>query len=85
MGFWLSNAMIVVFGLVQVAAGVLLLPPKTRVVAAALAALAFFVSTALIFLAGNAIFGMVSLVPTLLACIIVYRSAGFNRNKALDS
>ena len=74
-GFGLSSVLIVVFGLVQISGGILLVPGKTRIPGAVLVALAFVVSTVLIFVEGNLAFGLVSLFPVALACVIIYQSA----------
>ena len=71
--FGLSSVLIVAFGLVQVSGGVLLVPQKTRLPGAVLAALALVVSTILIFVGGNLVFGLVSMLPVALACVIIYQ------------
>ena len=80
-GFGMSSALIVAFGLVQISGGVLLVPRKTRLTGAVLATLALVVSTVLIFIAGNLVFGLVSMLPIALACVIIYQSAGITLNK----
>ena len=71
-GLGLSSVLIVVFGLVQILGGVLLVPRKTRLPGAVLATSAFVVSTVLILVGGNLTFGLVSIIPIALACIIIY-------------
>lgn len=71
----LSTPLIILFGLIQIVAAVLLVSQKTRMVGASLAALAFAVSSVLIFVAGNLSFGLVSILPVLLACIIIYQTS----------
>ena len=66
-GLGLSSALIVVFGLVQIAGGILLAPQKTRMMGAVLAACAFVISTVLIFVGGNLAFGLFSTIPIALA------------------
>ena len=73
--FGLSSVLIVAFGLVQILAGVLLVPQKTRMLGAVLATTALVVSTVLIFVGGNLVFGLVSMLPIALACVIIYQSA----------
>lgn len=80
-GFGLSTAMIVAFGLVQILGGILLVPPKTRLAGAILAASAFVVSIVLIFVAGNITFGLVSMVPVALAVLIIFQSASSSNSK----
>lgn len=75
-GAGLSTAMIVAFGLVQVLGGILLIPGRTRLPGAVLAALAFLMSAILIFTSGNLPFGLVSLIPVALASAIIYQSRG---------
>jgi len=73
--FGLSSALIVAFGLVQMSGGVLLVPQKTRMLGAVLATTALVVSTVLIFVGGNFVFGLISILPIALACVIIYQSA----------
>ena len=80
-GFGLSTAMIVAFGLVQILGGFLLVPPKTRLPGAVLAASALGVSAVLIFVGGNLTFGLVSMLPIALAGVIIYQSARTTHNK----
>ena len=79
--FGLSSALIVAFGLVQIMGGVLLVSQKTRLLGAVLAASALVVSTVLIFVTGNLIFGLVSMLPIALACVIIYQSARTTADK----
>jgi len=81
-GLGLSSVLIVVFGLVQILGGVLLVPRKTRMLGAVLATSAFVISTGLIFIAGNLTFGLVSILPIALACVIIYQSAVVTPNKS---
>ena len=80
-GFGFSSALIIAFGLVQVLGGVLLLPKKTRLPGAILAASALVVSTVLIFVGGNLTFGLVSILPIALAGVIIYQSARITNSK----
>lgn len=77
--FGLSSALIMVFGLVQISAGVLIIPARTRMPGAVMAALAFAVSAVLIFISGNLIFGLASVLPAALACLVVYQSASIKQ------
>ena len=72
-GLGLSSALIIAFGLVQIAGGVLLVPKKTRLLGAVLATSALVLSTVLIFVGSNLVFGLVSILPIALACVIIYR------------
>ena len=75
--FGLTNALIVVFGTVQVLAGLLMVMPKTRVVGSIIAALGFAASAVLLVMAGNAAFAGVSLLPVVLALLVAFK--GFER------
>jgi hypothetical protein len=83
-GFGLSPIMIVIFGLIQVVGGVLVLPAKTRLPGAVLAALAFAVSTMLIFIGGNMTFGLVSMLPLAMACLIIFQSAKAGQTRPVE-
>jgi hypothetical protein len=84
-GVGLNSVMIVTFGLVQIAGGVLLVLRKTRMLGAVLAASALAVSTVLIFIGGNLAFGLVSILPIALACVIIYQSARTTHDKSLNT
>ena len=84
-GFGLSSALIVAFGLVQILGGVLLVPQKTRLAGAVLATSALVVSTVLIFVGGNLAFGLVSILPIALACVIIYQSVRITHSKSLNT
>ena len=73
-GLGLSPVLIIVFGLVQVVGGILLGLKKARLSGAVLVTAAFLVSTALLFMAGNISFGLISLVPVVLASLIIFQS-----------
>ena len=74
-GAGLSTGLIVVFGAVQILGGVVLVPRKTRVVGAVIAAVAFAVSAVLSFLSGNLVFGLVSILPVALVGFTIYQSS----------
>ena len=78
----LGPAQIMLFGLLQVAGAVLLVPKKTRFAGALLAAAAFAVSAVLIFLQGNMAFGLISLLPVALAGLIAYQAAKPKENNS---
>ena len=71
----LSTLLIIVFGLVQITGGVLVAPKKTRLAGAVLVTLGFVVSTVLIFIGGNEMFGLFSLIPVALAGLIIYQTS----------
>ena len=74
-GAGLSPGLIVVFGVVQILGGLLLVPRKTRMIGAVIAATVFAASTALIFMGGNLAFGLISILPIALAGIVIYHSS----------
>jgi len=78
-GLGLNPALILIFGLVQVTGGVLLVLQKTRRPGAILAGLGFAVSAILVFMNGNMQFGLISLVPLILAGFVFYRSGSINQ------
>lgn len=59
-------------GVVQLAGGALLLLKKSRLIGAALAGLAFLVSSIAIFAGGNNTFGLVSVLPVAALIVIAY-------------
>ena len=84
-GAGLSETLIMVFGLVQTVGGVLLLPQKTRLSGAVLAALAFMASSVLIFIGGNITFGLFSILPVVLAGIVAQQSVRAAPPKLLNT
>jgi len=84
-GLGLSSVLIVFFGLVQIAGGVLLAPKKTRMLGAILVTSALVLSTALIFIGGNLVFGLFSVIPIALACVIIYQTAKAANSKSSDT
>jgi hypothetical protein len=74
-GFGFSPTLIIAFGAVQIAGGILLVPQRTRMVGAILAALALVLSTVLIFIGGDLTFGLLSTIPVALAGFVIYQSA----------
>ena len=83
--FGLNSVLIVAFGMIQIAGGVLLVPSKTRMLGAVLASSAFLVSTILIFVGGDLEFGLLSTVPIALTCAIFYQSARVTHNKSSNT
>lgn len=68
----LSGIAVSILGVVQLAGGVMLFLSRTRLAGAVLAALALIVSSAAIFSSGNATFGLISLLPVVVAAIVIY-------------
>lgn len=67
-----SPVVVSILGVVQVVGGVMLFFARSRLVGASLAALAFLVSAVAIFVGGNLTFGVISLLPVVLADIVVF-------------
>lgn len=70
----LGNEAVAIFGLLQLAAGVLLLFRKTRTGAGIALAVMFLASSVMLFLAAKTIFGLVSLVPVIMALLVTKQS-----------
>lgn len=68
--FGFGNALIIIFGIAQILAGLLLLIPVTRLFGSVLAGIAFALSSVLLFASGNTTFGSVSLLPVMLAGLV---------------
>ena len=71
-GLGLNNFVVIAFGVVQFAGALLLAVPRTRLVGAIISDLAFTLSAVMIFLSGSIGFGLVALVPAILAGLIVF-------------
>ena len=70
MGF--SAEAIMAFGLLQLIAGIMLVFDKTRLVGAGLLGMTLFLSTIVIFMADKIGFAVVSLVPVLMADLVIW-------------
>ena len=70
-GLGLTLPLIMAFGVGQVIAGALLVWPKTRVPGCVVAIIGFSLSTALIFISGDTKFGVISILPIILAAVIL--------------
>lgn len=80
-GLGLNAFLITVFGLVQIAGGVLLATKKTRLAGAVLVTLSFVVSAVLIFIGGDVTFGLFSMIPAALAGMIIYQALRITHKK----
>ena len=69
-----NTTMILALGVVQLASGLFLLHPKTRLWAAIALALTLIASSASIFMAGRPDLGWYSLVPVAMAGIVIWQS-----------
>lgn len=71
-----DRSVVLVFGLVQLAGGVLLLFRRSRRWGAVAVALMFLGSAVMLMFTGNNVFALFSLIPVLMAGILVRESAG---------
>lgn len=69
-----SNWMLVAYGLVQVAGGILMIPAKTRFIGAAVVAVTFLISLVVLMMDGNIPVSIVTAVATLLLGVIMNQS-----------
>ena len=69
-GIGLSTIMIIAFGGFQIMGGIFSLLPKFKLSGLALVTFGFFISTILIFVSGDVKFGLVSLIPVILAVFL---------------
>lgn len=77
----LSGLGVSTLGVVQLLGGIMLFWSKTRLAGAVLASLALLVSSIAIFIGGNSTFGLISLLPFVVALIIVFvELKGVRRN-----
>lgn len=77
--FGFNSVAITLYGVIQVLAGLLLSIPKSRMMGVATTIVAFGLSTVLIFVSGNYIFGLVSLIPIALVVVIAIRSVKYRQ------
>jgi len=66
-----SSPMLIVFGSVQLLGGLLLVFPKTRIVGAAIVAVTFLVSLAMLLMDGNMAVSIITLVAILLLGVVM--------------
>lgn len=71
----LAPAVMIAFGVVQALAGILMLPQKTRVAGSLVAAIMFACSAVMILMSGNLQFGLVALVPVLMAGYVAWQAS----------
>ena len=67
-----SAEAIMAFGLLQFIAGVMLVFKKARLIGAALLGVTLILSSIVIFMAGEVVFGVISLIPVLMADLVVW-------------
>lgn len=73
-GFGLGVSQIVIFGAIQLAGALLLVWPRARALGAVIAMAGFALSSYLIFKSGNVQFGLLSLLPIVLAFIVLWQA-----------
>ena len=72
----LGETALLVFGLFQMTGGILLIFRKTRSWGAIQVALSFLLSAVMVFMSGQIMFGLVSLVPILMTGMVLKNSLG---------
>lgn len=72
----LAGSAVLMFGFVQLAGGILLVFSRARLWGAGVVAVTFLASAIMVFLSGNTAFGLVSILPVLMACIVLRGSTG---------
>ena len=83
--FGFTTMLIFAYGSVQIAGGILLAMPNTKKLGAMIAMLAFGLSTVLIFMSGNLMFGVISLFPIVLTCFIFWQSSQAVHSEGINS
>lgn len=84
-GMGLSLPIIVAFGIVQIAAGILLVLPRTRVPGCIVALIGFALSTVLILISGDLKFAAFSTLPIILAALILLYARGQARERSASN
>ncbi|NVJ67576.1 MAG: DoxX family protein [Gammaproteobacteria bacterium] len=69
----LSLNLILIFGSVQIAGGLLMHIPKTTLIGNAICCIAFLASSVLLFKSGNVGFGLFSLLPVIISIFLMYK------------
>ena len=69
-----SNPILIAYGLIQLAGGLLLLVPKTRIIGAFIVMLTFLISAAVLLMSGNIPVGFITLVFVALAGLLIKQS-----------
>ncbi len=70
--FGLTQTMVVIYGVLQLLAGIVMLIPRINHVGLIVAIIAFVISTVLIFISGRWSFGLVSLLPILITSWLLF-------------
>lgn len=69
-----TNSILIIYGAIQVLGGVLLVPPKTRIIGALSVAITFLISLVVLVMAGNIPVAILTLVCVALLGIIIKQS-----------
>ena len=72
----LAGSAVLLFGLLQLAGGILLVFTRTRLWGAGVAAVVFLASAIMVFLSGQTAFGLLSMLPVLMAGLVLRASTG---------
>jgi DoxX-like family len=72
--FGFSQPHVVIFGAVQVLGGLLFAVPLSRDVGGIVVTVGFLFSAVLVFMSGNVVFGLASVLPVVLTGALVYRA-----------
>lgn len=73
-GYGFTNSILITYGAIQLAGGVLLVLSKTRVIGAALVAITFLISALILFMAGN-----IPITIITLACVLCIATSICNK------
>jgi len=84
LGFGFNADQILAFGAVQIIGGVLMVLFKARFVGSIIAALAFLLTSVLLFMSAKTLFAAVSLVPVALTCRVIYQAKKRPRKRSRD-
>ena len=79
----LSSAGVLILGVLQLTGGILLFKKKSRLPGAAVACFTLLVSSVAIFVGGNTLFGLISLLPVVVSLIII--GSVLNRAERADA
>ena len=67
----MSETLLVIFGIIQIASGIALSVGKTRQLGLVVMILTFVISTVVVFMNNNVVFGFVSLIPVVMAVYVI--------------
>ncbi len=70
----LNSTMILVFGVIQIISGFLLATPKSKLFGLVLTAIAFLTSAILVFISGDILFTIVSMLPVAITLFLIYQT-----------